>query len=346
VKVVILKLLIIQFRQLGDILLTTPVISAIKADYPEFNVDVVTYPMGNLILAGNPEIHRHWVAPQTGVRATIRFIREIRRQHYDAVIDFMGTPRSVLLALAIKANRKITFSSKRSRFFSDIVPRGVAPDYIVREKFQLLGPLGIKPGSEQLSLPWNSSDAVVAGKFLGDHSTVKVSRRRVMLSPTHRRTERKWPKSSWVELARWLVTEENATVIWVWGPGEEQEIDELNYLSGGLGVKTPKASFKELAALVAATDLFICNSNGPSHVSVAVNTPSIQLHGTTSAICWCPMSLRHRGMQGVAIADISVEAVRNVIRDMWPMVDDGANKLRKHGLITSDREALVVRPDL
>lgn len=340
-----LKILIIQFRQLGDILLTTPVISAIKAAHPDSAIDVVTYPMGNLILTGNGEIHRHWVAPQTGLRATVRFVREIRRQHYDAVIDFMGTPRSALLAFAIKALRKITFASKRSRFFTDIVPRGLEPDYIVREKFQLLAPLGIKPQSEHLSLPWSSSDAKVTEKFLGDHSKVKGSRRRVMLSPTHRRTERKWPKSSWVELARWLATEQNAAVIWVWGPGEEAEIDELNHLSGDIGIKTPKASFKELAALVAATDLFICNSNGPSHIAVAVNTPSIQLHGTTSAICWSPMSLRHRGLQGVAIADISLEAVKGMILDMWPMVDDGAGKLRVHGVITSDREALTVRPD-
>lgn len=341
-----MKVLIIQFRQLGDILLTTPVLSAIRAQHPNSVVDVVTYPMGRLILTGNPEVHRHWVAPQTGLRASVWFLLEIRRQRYDVVLDFMGTPRSALLARLINAGRRIAFASKRSRFFSDVVPRGQAPDYIVREKFQLLAPLGITPGSEQLTLPWTSADSEVTKKFLGDNPSLNLSRRRVMLSPTHRRTERKWPKASWVGLANWLVTEQKATVVWVWGPGEETEIDDLNQMSGHSGTKTPKATFKELAALVASCDLFIANSNGPSHIAVAVNTPSIQIHGPTSAVCWCPMSTRHQGLQSKAMADISVAEVKRVIEEMWPLVDAGADRLRSHGLITSDREALVVRPDL
>ena len=342
----VLKLLIIQFRQLGDILLTTPVLSAIMAENPNSVVDIVTYPMGRLILTGNPEVHRHWVAPQTGLLASVAFVFEIRRQRYDVVLDFMGTPRSALLARLINAGRRIAFASKRSGFFSDVVPRGAAPDYIVREKFQLLVPLGIRPGSEHLTLPWTSGDAEVAKKFLGDNPGINLSRRRVMLSPTHRRTERKWPKASWVELANWLVTEQKAAVVWVWGPGEEAEIDELNQLTAQLGTKTPKASFKELAALVASSDLFIANSNGPSHIAVAVNTPSIQIHGPTSAVCWCPLSARHRGLQGETMAGISVSEVKRVVSNMWPLVDAGADGLRNHGLITSEREALVVRPDL
>ena len=58
------------------------------------------------------------------------------------------------------------------------------------------------------------------------------------------------------------------------------------------------------------------------------------------------MTLRHRGLQGKAMADISVEAVKEVILEMWPLIDDGAERLRKHGPIMSDQEALAVRPDL
>ena len=248
----ILKILIIQFRQLGDILLTTPVISAIKAANPASTVDVVSYQMGRLILTGNPEVHRHWVAPQNGILATIQFIKEIRTQRYDAVLDFLGTPRSAMLARLVKADRRITFATKRGALFTDIVPRGTKSDYIVREKFQLLAPLGIKPGREHLTLPWSSSDGTLAVNYTRDNPRMAASRRRVMLSPTHRRLERKWPKKSWVELAIWLEAEQNSTVLWVWGPGEEAEMDELRQMAGGIGSKTPKSTFKELAALVAS----------------------------------------------------------------------------------------------
>ena len=267
-----MKILVIQLRQLGDILLTTPVIRAIKTSHPDAVVDFMTYPMGRLIVPGNPLIAKHWIAPQSGVVEAIRFMREIRKNHYDAIIDFMGTPRSAVLARLIPAYRRISFDTGRSMLFTDVVSRKGGSDYIVREKFRLLGPLGIKAIDERLYLPWVESDAGVARMFMATEPLLSASRRRVVLSPTHRRAERRWPLERWAELATWLEKEQNAKVIWIWGPGEEAEIDHVMALSPGVGFKAPKTTFRELAALIAAADLFICNCNGPSHIAVAVNS--------------------------------------------------------------------------
>ena len=75
-----MKILVIQLRQLGDILLTTPVIRAIKNADAGHDVDVLTYPMGRLIIPGNNLVRKHWVAPQTGWVESIRFLRDIRRE--------------------------------------------------------------------------------------------------------------------------------------------------------------------------------------------------------------------------------------------------------------------------
>lgn len=341
-----MNVLVIQLRQLGDILLTTPVIRALKSKDPSIQVDVLTYPMGRLIIPGNPLVHRHWIAPQKGVVDSLRFVRDIQKQKYDAVIDFMSTPRSALIARLIRAKRRISFDSGRARLFSDIVSRKGEPDYIVREKFRLLEPLGIKSDDVRLMLPWNDSDAGVARIFFADHRELSASRRRVMLSPTHRRSERKWPKESWANLAQWLQREQNASVIWAWGPGEEEEVSEIKSMANGVGVMAPKTSFRELAALVASCDLFIANSNGPSHIAVAVNTPSIQLHGPTSAISWCPQTKRHQSIQKPTMQEIAVDDVKATVLGMWPLVDQGASSLRGHGAICNDHDVWTIRPEL
>ena len=88
-----MNILVIQLRQLGDILLSTPVIRALKSRDPSLKVDVMTYPMGRLIIPGNPLVHKHLIAPQKGVVDSLRFVRDLQKHSYDAVIDFMSTPR-------------------------------------------------------------------------------------------------------------------------------------------------------------------------------------------------------------------------------------------------------------
>ncbi len=341
-----MRFLIIQLRQLGDILLTTPVIQAIKAAHPDATVDFMTYPMGRLIIPGNSMVSRHWIAPQSGIVETIRFLREIRENSYDVIIDFMGTPRSAMLARLVPAKKRISFDTGRAFLFSDVVSRKGQPDYIVREKFRLLEPLGIKASDERLRLPWGDSDAGVARMFMMTEATLSASRRRVVLSPTHRRPDRRWALERWAELAVWLQKEQNAKVIWIWGPGEEAEIDAVMGMVRGVGVKAHKTTFRELAALVASTDLFICNCNGPSHIAVAVNTPSIRLSGPTSLISWSPLTPRHQGVQRQTMAEITVQDVKDKVTSMWSLVDTGAGVLRGHGAISNAEDVWHVRPDL
>lgn len=341
-----MNILVIQLRQLGDILLTTPVIRALKSRDPSLKVDVMTYSMGRLIIPGNPLVHKHLIAPQKGVVDSLRFVRDLQKHSYDAVIDFMSTPRSALIARLARSEKRISFDSGRARLFTDVIPRDGASEYIVRQKFRLLAPLGIESNDIRLMLPWTEGDAGVAVMHLSEHRYLAESRRRVMLSPTHRRAERRWPMESWAKLATWLEKEQNASVIWAWGPGEEAEVSAIRLMANGAGTMAPRTTFRELAAFVASCDLFIANSNGPSHIAVAVNTPSIQLHGPTSAISWCPQTARHQAVQKATMAEIEFSEVASLVESMWPLVDRGASSLRGHGAITNADDVWVIRPEL
>ena len=87
-----------------------------------------------------------------------------------------------------------------------------------------------------------------------------------------------------------ILQEWGAEIIWLWGPGKKILLKMLCHFCKEKAHLAPKTGFREMAALIAQTDLFIGNSNGPSHVAVSCNTPSIQLHGPTSLVSWCPPS--------------------------------------------------------
>jgi heptosyltransferase-3 len=340
-----LRILVIQLRQLGDILLTTPVLRALREAYPQASIDMMTYPMGRLIIPGNPLVRKHLVAPQEGVTEALRFVRTLRGESYDVVYDFIGTPRSAVIARLARAKARVGFDTGRGGFYTKVVPRGRGESYIVEEKLRLLGEL-THSVDLRLMLPWNETDAGVSRMFYFEHPYLAETRRRVMLSPTHRRSERKWGQSQWADLAVWLERDQGAKVLWAYGPGEEAEIDQIRSLAKGAGTKIPATTFRELAAMVASADLFIGNSNGPSHIAVAVNTPSIQLHGPTRLASWCPLTNRHRGIQMESMEAIKINDVQDLIRSMWGLVDQGAGNLRAYGAITNDDDVWKIRPDL
>ena len=336
------KILVIQLRQLGDILLTTPVMAEIKRENPDAHVTFLSHAMGHLIIDGSPHVDEFFsYGSDWTLRREIGLARTLRSRNYDLVLDFMGNPRSALYALGTGSQQRWAFSSARRLTYTHVAPRAERSDYIVEEKFALMRAAGLKPDSAQahrLILPWYEKHTAPLVKFIGTSAGWSVAPLRVCIAPTHRRVERAWPLERWAALADHLVADWNAFVIWLWGPGEESVADAVMAECRELTHKAPKTSFREMAALMANCDLFLGNSNGPSHVAVAVDTPSIQLHGPTLARSWCPLSQRHRAMAAAGILTrapitaIAVDAMIAALEAMRPAIDENAEVRRKEGL--------------
>ncbi len=337
------RILVIQLRQLGDILLTTPCLREIKAGFPDSHLTMLTHRMGRHILDQCPYLDEHLVhAPGNSLRDLVHdfnLARRLRTARFDLVIDFMNNPRSAILTFSSGAPERISFSSSRSFVYTKVIPREGFSGYIVQDKFRLLHAIGLKPSSQNLILPWFESHTPPTRSLIEKHPFLSDSRLRVVISPTHRRTLRKWPLARYAALSDMLIKRLNASVIWIWGPGEEQEIDEgiSRCEEKAFVIKAPPTSFRELAALIANTDLFIGNSNGPSHIAVATNICSLQLHGPTSKYDWCPLTSQHTAIQSEDlgtkgnpdIAAITLEYLWKQLEQMSPVFHKQREKREK-----------------
>jgi ADP-heptose:LPS heptosyltransferase len=323
------KILLIQLRQLGDILLTTPCLREIKRQEPKTHITFLSHKMGRQILDGCPYLDEYFTYDNdTKFWDEVSLAHTLRQKNFDLVIDFMYNPRSALYARATGAPERLAYSSARNWAFTQTLPRPEISDYVVREKFRLLELAGYKPTDIGTLLPWNEVNTHPLVKLIGQHEAFKQAPVRVVLSPTHRREERRWPLASYARLADFLVWEFKACVMWLWGPGEEEEIDSAMKLCTEKTYKAPRTSFREMAAFIANNDLFIGNSNGPSHVAIAVDTCSFQLHGPTQARAWCPFTERHQALQGASMAALSVEDVILGLQKMQQTILAAAEKRR------------------
>ena len=335
------KILIVQLRQLGDILLTTPSIRELKKQWPDASIDFLAHPMGRLILEGNPHLdHILTYDENAKLLDQLRFLKHLRDKRYDIVLDFMYNPRSAFLSFATRAPRRLAFPSRRDFYFTEQIPASKRVEYIVREKFRYLKFLGLNPSNLTLELPWNESHVKPTTDFFLRNPQFASAKVRVAISPTHRRAERQWPVERYANIADRLVSEFNASVVWIWGPGEEEFVKNALVLCKQPMLLAPRTSFRELAAFLANCDLFIGNSNGPSHVAVANSQSSLQIHGTTYAAAWCPQNRLHRALQSGGnlpqgrgpIGLIQSEEVWHALGDMWVDVENVAEKLRIFGI--------------
>ena len=330
------KILVIQLRQLGDILLTTPILREIKLAEPQVELTFLSHSMGKMVLDGNPYVDRHLIySEKMSLGEELKLIKAIRGLKFDLVLDFMFNPKSCVYVSLSGAHRKVSFESSRSMFFDQLVPRGGGA-YIVDEKFRLLRAIGVSPKSIALDLPWDERHIAPTMDFF-DNSTLKDSKLRVVLSPTHRRAHRRWPLELYSALAHRLIQSWGADIIWLWGPGEEAMIDEVIAMTKLSTFKAPKTSFKELAALVSNCDLFLGNSNGPSHIAVAADIVSLQFHGPTLASSWSPMTSKHHAIQSHdgTMEGLSLEEVWSELERMKDFIFLEAEINRKVGLKNS-----------
>lgn len=269
--------------------------------------------MAKPLLAGNSYLdHEFYYDPKGGLSGFWQLSRQLRQQKFDLIADFMHNPRSGLLTLAAATGKafKATMAGRRNFLYHHHFKS--PPAYIVREKLGLLTSLGLEPTGggrfdERPLFPWDEKDISPISKIIDGPRGKAMAGPRVILSATHRRPHRRWPKAHYIELANYLYRAWNADIIWIWGPGEEEFVKDIVKDTPVPTRICPKTSLKELAAVMANSHFFVGNSNGPSHIAVSQDTPSFQLHGHTSLVSWCPLTSRHRGLEPESREGLSAE---------------------------------------
>jgi heptosyltransferase-2/heptosyltransferase-3 len=273
--------LVIQLRQIGDVVLTTPIPRILKEARPGCRVAFLTERPSDQLLGGNPYIDEVLINDRRGtVRDTLRLGWSLRRRGFDAVLDFMGNPRSALLAFLSGARMRVSYpASGRGLLYTHRV--SPVARYAVEIKKRLLRPLGIASDRDRPEIHLSPEERA-AGEALRRELLGDARQRLVTVDPSHRRDTRRWPAAHYGRLCGLLAEGWGALPVILWGPGEEDLAREVVDHSDGAAVVAPPTRLREMAALLAAADLHLGNCSAPRHMAVAVGTPTFTILGSTS----------------------------------------------------------------
>ena len=144
------NVLIIKLRYIGDVLLATPTVRAIKAARSDVRVTMMVNRGTEDVLSGNPDLDEIMVLDKGSLATQWRFIAALRRRRFDTVIDLTDGDRSAFLSWISGASVRIGFNDEhrwRGRCYTEVVQPVPGVRHRIDRDLEVLKPMGIQAGS-------------------------------------------------------------------------------------------------------------------------------------------------------------------------------------------------------
>ncbi len=292
------RILIIRLSAIGDVVRVLPALHALREHHPHAQIDWAVEAKSAGILEDHPALDDIILFNRPGgmrenAAAFIRFLREIRANRYDIVLDFHGILKSGLAMAFSRATKRIAFAAPRSQegsalFATERVKLPSARMNRMEENLELVKALGVRRGNLDVIIPvahdiQDEVDDWLADKFHGGKRIVAVH------APVDR-PEKQWPLENYAALADMFLADGRFEVLLTWGPGQEDVVERVRSLSRRNPEIAPEtSSLKHLAWLLSRCDLLVGGDTGPMHIASAMGTPIVALFGGTDPAMHNPM---------------------------------------------------------
>jgi heptosyltransferase-2 len=270
------RILIIRLTALGDVLLATPLLRALRKGFPEAEIDWLVEGHLRPLLIANPHLNQALPDSPWG--------HERLHQHYDLIVDLQNKPRTFWLRTRLRPGRTVVL---RKRSLAGALASLVGRDppergpNAVDRNLAIASALGVPLRGRELDLSIPPIGSIEAAPLLAKRSV-----RPIGLAPGATHATKRWP--FFAELGQRLIRE-GRPILLLGGLADAPVLDAVGSALGlgSLG-DTRMLSVAGLAAAIAGCSAIVSNDSGPAHIAAAVGTPALVLFGPTSPERWTP----------------------------------------------------------
>jgi len=319
------KILVIRRDNIGDLVCTTPIFSALRMQFPQAWIGVLANSYNAPVLAGNPDIDEVFAYTKLKHRARgqgrlaalwqrLALVWDLRRRHIDEVILPGGEQASARRFARWVAPRRVVASVNSADSMHE-----------VERSFACLTSYGIKETPPACKV---IADEALAQQLAATLPAALARRRLIALQLSARKPKQRWPVERFAELARQLHTAHGCGFLIFWSPGaaddplhpgDDAKAAELVAQIGDLPVAAVKTQhLSELVAGLSLCNEVICSDGGAMHIAAGLGKPIICLFGNSDAARWHPWAVPHVLLQPESreAADISVEEALYAYRQL------------------------------
>ncbi len=270
-----IRVLVLQLKRLGDVIVTAPLIGSIRHQHPDAHITLVTKDAGHSLaqLIEGVDQHLHFRGGQ--LNATLW--RSLLRSSYDLVLDVTETDRSAVLSLLSGAQTRATYQRQKKGLkkraynaWSPVIPR----DYhIVDYHLALLKAANMEP------------------QFVGWSVKPPPSKSEppfVLVHPGTAREEKYWKPERWADVLNHLQERGDYEIRLTQGtdPFESQHVDEILAHTKTRVTRLQPPSLRDYAEMIARARLVVCVDTVATHLAAAYERPLVALYGPTNPFHW------------------------------------------------------------
>jgi lipopolysaccharide heptosyltransferase II len=293
------NVLAVRLDSLGDVLMTTPALRALRESSPGRRVTLLTSPAGAALQGMLPDLDDVQVYESPWMKATPQrtsadvdqqMIAWMKARRFDAAVIFTvfsqnPLPAALLCYLAGIPLRAAYCRENPYQLLTDWM-RETEPDQELRHEVQrqldLVAALGCETSDERLSLVPPAAAVVRVNQLLKRHG-LSDARDWIVIHPGASAPSRRYPPEHFAVVAQGLAQEHGLRLVFTGSEAERPLVESIRSALSMPSLSLAGAlDLGELVALVSAAPLLLTNNTGPAHVAAATGTPVVDLYALTN----------------------------------------------------------------
>lgn len=323
------NILVIDFGQLGDVVMSLPALRAIRNRFPQAHMTVaVGKPAAevvemagcaNAVFAVDRVSLRDGFQPLSILRL-FQLVKDVRRRQFDFVIDLHSFSETNLLGFLSRAPKRL-FARRQGRSLDFLANFRPAPPleennrtrHQVDRYLDVLKPLGVSDSARESRLVTRPEDDrevdLLLRKAKADTGAPLIG-----LFPGAGHESRRWPLKRFSQLAETLDLSDGVRSVVFLGPEERGLAGEVKAIFPSSTVILNRLTIRQLAAAQARLAVFVSNDTGPLHIAAAVGTPVVLLLAERAPDTYIPISEPKHIIYNAVVSEIPVAEVYEAAR--------------------------------
>ena len=298
------RILIVRTDRIGDVLLSTPVIKAIRDAYPNAYIAMMVSPYAKDIVEGNPYLdeviiydkdnkHKSW-------HRSIKFARNLKKKRFDLAIILPPPNRAHIVTFFAGIPKRVGYGLKFRFLLTDRIKhtKQLGEKHELDYNLDLIRYLGIEPKDKNTFMPIKPVSEKQVEELLKEEG-IRESDKLLAIHPGASCPSKIWPNERFAEVADKLIDKYGFKVLLVAGPHDLTLAERLiKHMHQPVINFTGKISISQLASLLKRCQLFISNDSGPVHIASAIGIPVISIFGRNqkglSPQRWGPLGIKDK----------------------------------------------------
>ncbi len=297
------KILIMRSGAIGDVVMTTPLIKAIRRKFPSAEIDYLVGNWSKKVLEGNPQLNRiisfdDKIVYDKKIKEILGLIKEIRTEQFDLAFVLDKSYHWGILAYLMGIKQRIGFDRFGEGFAHNLSVFYDGSKYEGDYNLELIEKLRIslesveeKVADRQMNIPLSEAEEDFATAFFRKN---KIKGRTIGIiaggakNPGQTMDLKRWPLENYVSLIRALSKEHN--VLLLGGPSDKDVSERIGHeiKSTNLFDAIGQCGIKESVALMKRCEVVVTHDTGPLHMAAATGTKVIALFGPTPSHRFAP----------------------------------------------------------